>query len=167
MKARLDCAERHVGLGRDALEGHVVEEAQRDDLALIFWKALDRVTQPGRLLHVDDVLERVSRPVTDQISRGFDIGRDPTAGAGRPGNCDAPRDAPDPCSKGAIPAVAREGAEGLDERILGGVLSLICIAQHPHARPDHGTRFALDKQPVGVPVARQHGVDECSIVRHR
>lgn len=164
MKARLDCAERHLCLARDALERHVLEEAQRDDLALIVWQTVDRVAQPCGLLHVHDACEWVGRPIADKVRCGVDVCRCVPTGAGRAGNRDAPRNAPDPRPKGAVATVAGEGAEGLDERILGCVLRLIGIPQHTQAHADHGARLALDEHSVHVPVARQHGVDECSIV---
>jgi len=166
VKARLDCAERHVRLDGDALQWHVLEEAQRDDLTLTGWQTVDRLAQTGCLFHIHHVLEWVGRTIADMLRCGLDGGRDPPPGAGRAGNRDPSRDPSHPRSESAIAAVSGKGAIGPDKRILRSVLRLIRIPKHAQAHANHCARFALDQQPVYVPVASQHGVDECSIVHN-
>lgn len=164
METRLDRAERHVGFHGDALERHVLEEAQRDDLTLVGWQALDGSAQPAGVFVLHHVAQWIGAFVTHQVHGGRDVGRLMAASGLRSGHGRAPRDAPHPRSKRAIATVPGKGAESLDERVLSCILRLIGIAQHLQAHADHGARLAFDQQPVRIAIAGQHGIDQCSVV---
>ena len=45
------------------------------------------------------------------------------------------------------------------ERLLGGILGFVEVAEDAVARSDDGRRLAVDEEPERVPIAGQDGVD--------
>jgi len=64
----------------------------------------------------------------------------------------------------AVAPPAGERAVGGHERLLGGVLGLMQIAEDAMAGPDDRHRLAFDELPVGIPVACEDGIDDRALI---
>jgi hypothetical protein len=167
MEPRLDRADGRASVCRDAVEWHVLIEAQRNNLSLIGWKIVNGSTQSLCVLEIHETPFRIRvllrrlhfdcrvRPCCSLLG-------DRCTSDGQPAG-----DPADPRAECAVPAVAREGPIRLYKSLLGNVLGLVGVAQNLCAESDHSARLALNQRPIGLAVARKHRVYELSIVRTR
>ena len=175
----LDRAERPLRLTRDLLERQVAEEAQRDDLAVRLGQGGDGAADVGGPLRANGDARRVRRCDRGRSTASVAAAAaDPPVGSSAPvgssqvterrwprlAQSDPDRDPGQPRAERAVAAPARERAVGGHERLLGGVLGLVQVAEDAVAGPDDRGRFALDEEAEGIAVAGEHGIDDRAVI---
>jgi hypothetical protein len=161
----LDGSQRPTSLGGDLVEAQLAKEAEGDHFTVRLIESADRGLDACCALRP----QRGDRGIetAGQVDAGRWIARvDPgdIAPALRTPERDADSDPRQPGPEWPVSAPAREASEGGHERLLGGVLGLVEIAENAVAGADDGGRLVLDEDPERVSIASQDGIDSGAFI---
>ena len=178
MKMRLHGPQRSFGLAGDLVERELAEEAQRDrprDTARAGSTTAFR-RSAARSARRASIAGSVRGPAAiDCASMAADAGSPASGPVGRrvdPGDGapltdlaqrDANGDAGQPGTERPLATPPGERSIGGHERLLGGVLGLVEVAEDPMAGSDDRRRFALDQMAERVSVAGEDGFDDRAV----